>query len=247
MKIAGIIPARYESSRFPGKPLIEIKGKPMIIHTMENAASSPQLAKIIVATDDERIKNTVQNYGGNCILTSKSINSGTARCAAALEQLNEPFDAVINIQGDEPLIHQHHINAIVKSLESQSEIATLAKKISSDNELQNPNIVKVVINTYGKALYFSRFPIPYIRNLSGVVSSQDYVFYKHIGLYGYQTNVLKNIVRLPPSGLEEAEKLEQLRWLDHNYSIHAEITTQESFGIDTPEDLKELEKFMNHF
>lgn len=218
----------------------------MIIHTMENVASSSGLDKIIVATDDERIKKTVEKYGGNCMLTSKALSSGTARCAAVLEQLDETFDAVINIQGDEPFIHQDHIKAVTGLLEKNAEIATLAKKITLDKELQNPNIVKVVINNYGKALYFSRHAIPYIRNRSGAISCQDYNFYKHIGLYGYQTEVLKNIVNLPLSDLEEAEKLEQLRWLDHNYAIYAGITTQESFGIDTPEDIKELEKFLNH-
>ena len=246
MKIAGIIPARYDSSRFPGKPLVEIQGKPMIIHTMENAASSPVLAKVIVATDDERIKTTVEKYGGNCMLSSKSLKSGTARCAAVLKQLNEPFDAVINIQGDEPFIHQEHIKAVGDLLENHAEIATLAKKITADKELQNPNVVKVVINNLGKTLYFSRHPIPYIRNRSTENSWQNYTFYKHIGLYGYQAKVLKNIVNLPLSDLEEAEKLEQLRWLDHNYTIYAGITSEESFGIDTPEDIKELEKFLNH-
>lgn len=246
MKIAGIIPARYDSTRFPGKPLANIQGKPMIIHTMEHTASSPVLDNIIVATDDERIDKTVDEYGGDCLLTSKLLSSGTARCAAVLEQLDESFDAIINIQGDEPFIHLDHIEAVAGLLESHADIATLAKKITSDQELHNPDIVKVVINNRGKALYFSRHPIPYVRHKPDASLSQTYNFYKHIGLYGYQANVLKNIVQLPESALEQAEKLEQLRWLDNDYNIYTEITIQESFGVDKPKDLKDLEKFLNH-
>lgn len=241
MKIAGIIPARYNSSRFPGKPLAEIHGKPMILHTLENVQTSKILDEIFVATDDKRIMNVVNNAGGKCILTAKDLNSGTERCAAALKLMQKSFDAVINIQGDEPFIHPDHIDSVAQLLKKNADIATLAKVIDCEKDINNPNIVKVIINQKKEALYFSRFGIPYLQNSSSE-RSEIIIHYKHIGIYGYKAEVLKKLVHLPVSLLEQSESLEQLRWLDNGYRIITDITDKESIGIDSPEDLKDLEK-----
>ncbi|MCF8330817.1 MAG: 3-deoxy-manno-octulosonate cytidylyltransferase [Bacteroidales bacterium] len=239
MKIAGIIPARYNSTRFPGKPLAEIRGKPMILHTLENVKSSNILNQVLVATDDERIQKVVENSGGKCVLTSHNLNSGTERCAAALELMNESFDAIINIQGDEPFIHHDHIKSVAGLLEKNADIASLAKIIDRNKDIDNPDIVKVIINEKKEALYFSRFGIPYLRKTLDKDSKKT-IHYKHIGIYGYRTDVLNKLVQLPVSWLEQAESLEQLRWLDYGYRIIVDITDKETIGIDSPEDLKDL-------
>ncbi len=244
MRIIGIIPARYASSRFPGKPLANIHGKTMIQHVYEQSTKAKLLHALVVATDDVRIKQVVENFGGTVVMTSTQLPSGTDRCAAALQQLNENYDAVINIQGDEPFISPDQIDCIAKMLLNDGAgIATLRKPITEQASINNPNVVKVVTDVNGKALYFSRSPLPYLRQSDQNHDKWNSLYYKHIGLYGFKTTVLEAITKLPPSVLELAESLEQLRWLENGFTIHTEITETENLSVDTPED---LEKLMNN-
>lgn len=236
----GIIPARYASSRFPGKPLAIINGKSMIQRVYEQSMKSEMLAEVIVATDDESIKNYVNDFTGRAVITSEFHKSGTERCNEVVEKMfkaNRP-DVVVNIQGDEPYINPSQIDKVVSCFEDQNvQIATLAKKISSSEVLFDPNVVKVVFGENKKAIYFSRSPIPYVIGKN----SQDWInnseFYKHIGIYAYQSNILKSICELEPSKLEKAESLEQLRWLENGFSIQVELTDYESYSVDIPEDI----------
>ncbi|MDB5282318.1 MAG: kdsB [Bacteroidota bacterium] len=240
MKIIGIIPSRYASTRFSGKPLVDIGGKTMIRHVYEQASKSKSLSQVIVATDDERIYTEVKNFGGNAIITAATHNNGTERCAEVATTLNA--DVVINIQGDEPFIQPEQID-LLAALFSKSEvqIGTLVKKHVLDEELKNPSRIKVVLNKNMEAIYFSRSVIPYLRESSqySILNTQ---YYKHIGIYGYRINILKELVKLKPSVLELAESLEQLRWLENGYRISCAVTTHDSASIDTPEDLLQLLK-----
>lgn len=241
MKILGIIPARYASTRFPGKPLVDIDGKPMIQRVYEQVKKVSAISDVVVATDDDRIKNVVESFGGKAMMTSANHQSGTDRCSEVVEKMSEKYDVVVNIQGDEPFIHPQQIEKVCSLFSSENvQIGTLVKKIKSNEELINPNVVKAVIGSNNKALYFSRATIPYLRN----VPSSEWVFkntfFKHIGIYAYRTNILKEITLLHQSKLELAESLEQLRWLENGYTIHALETEYESVAIDTPEDLKKL-------
>jgi 3-deoxy-manno-octulosonate cytidylyltransferase (CMP-KDO synthetase) len=241
MKIIGIIPARFASTRFEGKPLVEIDGKSMIQRTYEQAAKCTELTAIWVATDDERIFNHVKNFGGNVIMTADTHPSGTDRIAEALRIVATDVDAVINIQGDEPFIQPAQIEKVAAMLrQPHTQIATLAKQLNRNEDILNPNIVKVVFDANGKALYFSRSPIPYMRGVDPSVWVTHTNFYKHIGLYGYQNSILFEITKLSPSRLELAESLEQLRWLEAGFSIQIGITDLETIGIDTPEDLQKI-------
>jgi 3-deoxy-manno-octulosonate cytidylyltransferase (CMP-KDO synthetase) len=244
MKIAGIIPARYASTRFPGKPLIDIQGKSMIQRVYEQCLKCPQLAVVVVATDDERIFNEVRGFGGQAMMTSASHQSGTDRCGEVikkLEQQGETFDVVINIQGDEPFINPEQISKITFQLEdSKVQIATLVKIIYSHKELFDPNVVKVVLANNGRAIYFSRSTVPYLRGHEQKDWLGEQTFYKHVGIYGYQTEILKRIIALPKGNLEIAESLEQLRWLENGFLVFAEETDIESIAIDTPEDLSKI-------
>jgi 3-deoxy-manno-octulosonate cytidylyltransferase (CMP-KDO synthetase) len=238
MKI-GIIPARFASTRFPGKPLVLIQNKYMIQHVYERAKEA-DLDDVFVATDDERIRKEVENFGGKVIMTNLNHASGTDRCAEAARILNlNDSDFVINIQGDEPFIRKEEINLLSKWFGHQKiQIATLAKPITNFEEFINPNKVKVVITNSNKALYFSRSPIPYTfpsetRNQNPEIRN----FFKHIGIYAYRNEVLQIITQLPLSKLEEIEKLEQLRRLENDFTIHVQICYYESIAIDTPEDL----------
>jgi len=233
MKFLGIIPARYASTRFPGKPLADMEGKPMIQRVYEQVQST--VDELVVATDDERIAKAVQHFSGRVILTSKDHQSGTDRCYEAFLKTGGVFDVVINIQGDEPFIQPTQIE-LLKScfLKTDTQIATLVKPFDSGSDIKNPNTPKVVLNKRNEVLYFSRSVIPYIRD----ESVKWPVFYKHIGLYAYRSEVLKEITALPQSPLEIAESLEQLRWLQNGFSIKAAITDEETIGIDTPEDLE---------
>ena len=228
MKITGIIPARYASSRFPGKPLTLIDGLPMIQHVYEQCKKSSYLNDVIIATDDERIAEAVDQFHGKYIMTSSSHLSGTDRCAEVCSLIET--DAVINIQGDEPRIHPAQIDQVAKLLLNQAPICTLAREIDTINA-QNQNIVKLVQSIQGKALYFSRFPIP-------LNSTEKYL--QHIGIYGYQKDILVKISQLPASSLELSEKLEQLRWLENDFDIFVDITEHENISIDCPEDLNKL-------
>ena len=239
MKVLGVIPARYASTRFPGKPLVDIHGKTMIQRVYEQAMKAKSLSKVIVATDDERIFNHVKFFKGEVMMTSDVHQSGTDRCAEVINQLSsEAFDAVVNIQGDEPFIDPSQIDSVVEVLKKEHfMIATLVKRIYTEGVIHNPNIVKAVFSSEGKALYFSRSPIPYLRNTPVDEWLSKGEFYKHIGLYAYKSSVLKEIALLPPSRLEQLESLEQLRWLENGYAIGIAETDLETIGIDTPEDL----------
>jgi len=243
MKYLGIIPARYESSRFPGKPLVVINGKTMVMRVFEQASKAPSLSGVIVATDDLTIHRHVEKQGGKAVMTSDSHRSGTERCHEAARLLSAvyPADVVVNIQGDEPYIDPQQIEKVISSFSDPSvEIATLAKKITDQAELFNPNVVKVAIGENGRAVYFSRHPVPYVRGSEQASWLTRQSFFKHIGLYAYRLDVLNRIVAMEPAGIEEAESLEQLRWLANGLSIHVEITETESQAVDTPEDLLKL-------
>lgn len=239
MKILGVIPARYASTRFPGKPLTDIGGKTMIQRVYEQCAKTTALSKVVIATDDERIYKHVENFSA-VVMTRSEHPSGTDRCREALEQQQESFDYVINIQGDEPFIDPVQIEILAAELKKGAAIATLAKPIEDETLLHNPNIVKVVTTGDGHALYFSRAPIPFNRNAGSNPWTKSHSYLKHIGLYGYQTDTLKQITKLPVGKLESTESLEQLRWLEHGYRIRVGITSIETIGIDTPEDLEKI-------
>jgi 3-deoxy-manno-octulosonate cytidylyltransferase (CMP-KDO synthetase) len=244
MNVIGVIPARYDSSRFPGKPLVDIGGKSMIQRVYEQCSKSTSLNKLIVATDDQRIADHVKLFGGNVTLTSINHQSGTDRCAEVANNYPE-FDFLINIQGDEPMINPDQIDLLCKCFENpNASIATLVKKISSNEELFNENTPKVILNKNNEAILFSRTAIPFIRGKAKENWIEHYTFYKHIGIYGFKKETLKNLYNLPVSALESAEALEQLRWIENGYRIHTAITDKESQAIDTPQDLEKLLKWI---
>lgn len=240
MKILGIIPSRFASTRFPGKPLVEIEGKSMIQRVYEQAKKATCLSDVIVATDDERIFNHVSSFGGKVIMTSPSHESGTDRCAEVISKLTEKFDVVINIQGDEPFINPKQIDQLCACFnDPQTQIATLIKKINAD-ELFNINKPKVIKSIDDFAIYFSRNPIPFFRGVEKENWLKEHTYYKHIGIYGYTSKTLQKITQLPLSLLEKAEGLEQLRWLENGYKIKVAETNLEANSVDTPDDLKNL-------
>lgn len=246
MKFLGIIPARYASTRFPAKPLAMLGGKTVIQRVYEQVAGI--LDDAYVATDDERIENTVKAFGGKVVMTSVRHKSGTDRCYEAYIRIGGNYDVIVNIQGDEPFIQASQLQAIKACFDTPStQIATLVKPFTADNDfeaLENVNSPKVVLDRNMKALYFSRSIIPYQRNADKKDWLKNHVYYKHIGLYAYRAEVLKEITSLPQSSLELAESLEQLRWLENGYSIKAGITEVETIGIDTPQDLERAERFL---
>lgn len=243
MNVVGIIPARYASTRFPGKPLAMIKGKPMIQRVYEQALKS-RLDAVVVATDDVRIADAVMDFGGQYVMTSPNHRSGTDRCREAVDVLEKPYDAVVNIQGDEPFINPSQINLVIDLIcRTDTCLASLAKRIEDEDELFSPNTVKVVMDREGKALYFSRNPIPYMRNVDREAWLQKGVFYKHIGIYAYKAATLAQIAAMEPTSLERAESLEQLRWLENGLSIHMGITQTENVSIDEPDDIQKAEHF----
>jgi len=247
MKFIGIIPARYASTRFPGKPLADMLGKPMIERVYEQVKDV--LDAVYVATDDERIEKAVKQFGGNAIMTSPNHRSGTDRCYEAYCKIGSGFDVVINIQGDEPFIQPKQIETLKACFESEDvKIATLVKPFDADGDFEstlfNANSPKVVLNKNNEAMYFSRSIIPYIRGKKYDEWLPNHVFYKHIGLYGYRAETLKQITHLPQSTLELAESLEQLRWLENGYKIKVGITDLETIGIDTPADMQRAIEFL---
>lgn len=246
MNIVGIIPARYASSRFPGKPLADIAGKSMIQRVYERCLLSNSLSSAVVATDDDRIADHVKSFGGHVILTSSSHNSGTDRCAEAANHFPDA-DIIINIQGDEPFIQPEQIDLLAGCFKKEgTEIATLIKKIDSYQELFNPNTPKVVVNGAGKALYFSRNTIPFQRDTPESEWLENQVYFKHIGIYGFRVKTLQELTLLPTSSLEKAEALEQLRWLENGYSIQTAETSYQSYGIDSPDDIINALKEFKH-
>ncbi len=245
MNIVGIIPARYGSSRFEGKPLVDIKGMSMIERVYRRCLLAESLEDVLVATDDQRIFDHVVGFGGKAVMTSDSHTSGTERCNEALAILScehaRKIDGVINIQGDEPFIDPIQIDKLANLLQDKEvEIATMMKKISEKTELFNENVVKVVVNRFSKALYFSRNPIPFCRGIAHEHWISTNTFYKHIGIYAYRSDVLAKLVAEPQAPLELAESLEQLRWLSNGYSINVAETETESIAIDTPDDLTKV-------
>lgn len=237
----GIIPARYASSRFPGKPLALLGKKPMIQWVYEGVSSL--LSHLVVATDDHRIKEAVEDFGGRVLMTSPDHRSGTERCSEAYriyrEQQGIPFSHVINIQGDEPLLNHEQLKILMQCASEEGvQIATLIKPLLTKKELDNPNVVKVVVDEAFRALYFSRSPIPYIRDPKKEMTDKDFAFYSHIGLYAFQSDILEQVAGLGPTSLERAESLEQLRWMEHGFRIQTRITLHSSLGVDTPEDLE---------
>lgn len=243
MKFIGIIPARYASSRFPGKPLAMLGGKKVIERVYRQVEQA--LADVCVATDDERIFDAVQNFGGNVVMTSTEHKSGTDRICEAIGKIGGDFDVVINIQGDEPFIQASQIQTVMECFnDPRTQIATLGKKFESLEAAKNPNSPKIVLDHHGYAMYFSRSIIPFIRGKEEEEWLKSYPFLKHIGLYAYRTHVLQEVSKLPQSDLELAESLEQLRWLQNGYRIKVGLTEVETVGIDTPEDLKKAEAFL---
>ena len=241
MKIIAVIPARFASTRFPGKPLVDIQGKPMVQHVYEKAQSLGTFSKVIVATDDVRIEIVVNDFGGLAMITSEDHQSGTDRCGEVISKLKESFDVVVNIQGDEPFIHIEQLEQLISLFKNpNTQIATLKKQLDNIEDVQNVNVVKVVSDNDKRALYFSRSPIPFARGEETKEWLGKHNYYKHIGLYGYRYAVLKELVNLPTSSLESCESLEQLRWLQNGFSIFIAETKHESIGIDTPEDLERL-------
>lgn len=241
MKYTAIIPARYASSRFPGKPLALIGGRPMIQHVYEQALACKQLSQVVVATDDERIAACVRGFGGEVFMTSDQHPSGTDRVAEVAAQLIDT-DVVINIQGDEPFVQPEQLEQLCSMFgEAAVQIATLAHPIKEEQFVHDPNVVKVVFSDHGRALYFSRSPIPFLRGKKDGKWVDEQQHYQHLGLYAYRRDVLLQLTELSPSSLEQSESLEQLRWLQSDYAIYLGVTPHKSLGIDTPADLERAE------
>lgn len=242
--VLGVIPARFASTRFPGKPLVEIEGKSMIQRVYEQARLAEMVQQLVVATDDERIFHHVQDFGGTVVMTDPGHPSGTDRCAEVAQHYPEAR-LVLNIQGDEPFLQPAQINLLAATLlhQDQFPIATLAKRIESADDLHSPHVVKVVFSQEnGTALYFSRHPVPFVRGIPREDWLLHQAFYKHIGLYAFRREALMQIAQLAPTPLEKAESLEQLRWLEHGLTIAIGLTQLETTGIDTPDDLERLAK-----
>ena len=247
MKFIAIIPARYSSSRFPGKPLAMLGGKLVIQRVVEQVAKV--LNDVFVATDDKRIFDAVENFGGHAIMTRSDHKSGTDRVAEAYKNIGKNFDVVINVQGDEPFIHKEQISDLIGCFEKEdTDIATIVKPYAPNenlNALLNPNTPKVVISKDKKALYFSRSVIPYLRGVEQKDWLASHTYYKHIGIYGFRSKVLEEITLLPQGSLEKAESLEQLRWLENGYNIRVAVNNFETVGIDTKEDLERAELYIS--
>ena len=247
MKFIAIIPARYASTRFPGKPLAVLGGKPVIQRVYEQVAGV--LDDAVVATDDERIRDAVRAFGGRVEMTSPDHRSGTDRCREAYDRLGVEYDVVVNVQGDEPFIQSSQLEAVKRCFDDPAtDIATLVKPFTEVDglaALENPNSPKVVLDAQSRAIYFSRSVIPYLRGVERAEWLARHTFYKHIGLYAFRTDVLRAVTALPQSALEKAESLEQLRWLENGYKIGVGISEVETIGIDTPEDLEKAERFLD--
>ncbi len=243
--ILGIIPARYSSSRFPGKPLVDIQGKSMIQRVYEQAKNSKSLAKVIVATDDERIEKHVKNFGGECVMTNVNHVSGTDRCFEALTKAGGNYKYVVNIQGDEPFIDPSQINLLTDTLiDGSSELATLVIPVDSHELLFNDGEVKVVVNNKMEALYFSRSVIPHIKGIEQKDWHTHFNYYRHVGMYAYRSDLLEELTKLKPSNLEKVESLEQLRWIENGFKIKVAITMHDSHCIDTPKDVERVLKML---
>lgn len=246
-RILGVIPARYASSRLPGKPLVDIGGKSMVQRVVEQARRSSRLAAVVVATDDQRIMDHVRDFGGEAVLTSAAHPSGTDRCREALGMLGGTwFHGVVNIQGDEPFIVPEQIDELCDVLTQPGvEIATLAQVVTDDHDLDDPGEVLITVDERMNALYFSRATIPFLRNPAAGPRHAQFRYLKHVGLYAYSTEALVRIVELPPSALELAESLEQLRWLEHGVPVRIGLSSHSSFCVDTREDLERARQMVS--
>lgn len=243
MKFIGIIPARYASTRFPGKPLALLGGKPVIQHVYEKVAAVLEAA--YVATDDERIYDVVKSFGGQVVMTRTDHKSGTDRIEEAIENIGGEWDVVVNVQGDEPFVAKNQLDTICHCFDDPTtQIATLGKPFESMEAVQNPNSPKIVVDNMGFAMYFSRSVIPYVRGKEMSSWLTHYPFLKHLGIYAYRKDVLRQVTQLPQSSLEIAESLEQLRWLQNGFKIKVGTTDVETVGIDTPQDLDRAEEFL---
>lgn len=243
MKFIGIIPARYASTRFPGKPLALLGGKPVIQHVYEKVAAVLEAA--YVATDDERIYDVVKSFGGQVVMTRTDHKSGTDRIEEAIEKIGGEWDVVVNVQGDEPFVAKSQLDTICHCFDDPTtQIATLGKPFESMEAVQNPNSPKIVVDNMGFAMYFSRSVIPYVRGKEKSSWLIHYPFLKHLGIYAYRKDVLRQVTQLPQSSLEIAESLEQLRWLQNGFKIKVGTTDVETVGIDTPQDLERAEEFL---
>lgn len=243
MKFIGIIPARYASTRFPGKPLALLGGKPVIQHVYEKVAAVLEAA--YVATDDERIYDVVKSFGGQVVMTRTDHKSGTDRIEEAIEKIGGEWDVVVNVQGDEPFVAKSQLDTICHCFDDPTtQIATLGKPFENMEAVQNPNSPKIVVDNMGFAMYFSRSVIPYVRGKEKSSWLTHYPFLKHLGIYAYRKDVLRQVTQLPQSSLEIAESLEQLRWLQNGFKIKVGTTDVETVGIDTPQDLERAEEFL---
>ena len=244
MKFIAVIPARFASTRFPGKPLAVLGGKTVIQRVYEQAVSV--LPEAYVATDDERIFQAVEAFGGRAVMTRADHKSGTDRIEEAVEKIATDADVIINIQGDEPFIQPSQIETLIQLFDDPAtQIGTLGKRFETIDAVRNPNSPKIVTDRRGFALYFSRSPIPFVRGKERSEWLANYPFLKHLGIYAYRREVLREVTQLPQGNLEKAESLEQLRWLENGYRIRVGLTDVETVGIDTPEDLKRAEEFLN--
>lgn len=246
MRYIAIIPARYASTRFPAKPLAILGGKPVIQRVYEQVAGV--MDETVVATDDSRIYRAVTDFGGRAEMTSTDHRSGTDRCWEAYCKHGGDYDIVVNVQGDEPFIQRSQLEAIKRCFDNPAtDIATLVKPFSAEDglaALENPNSPKVVLDKEGRAIYFSRSVIPYLRGVDKSEWLSKHTFYKHIGIYAFRTDILRQVTSLPKSTLEKAESLEQLRWIENGYRIGVGISDIETIGIDTPDDLVRAEQFL---
>jgi 3-deoxy-manno-octulosonate cytidylyltransferase (CMP-KDO synthetase) len=245
MSIIGIIPARFASTRFPGKPLAQIKGKSMIQRVYEQTHKSKLLDEIIIATDDERIATHAKSFNAKTILTGAEHPSGTDRCFEAYKLNGKKFDYVINVQGDEPFLDPAQIDSLAEVCDGKTEIATQMIKCTSHQVLFDLGEVKIVLNTNNEALYFSRNVIPFIKNVDEKKWHTHFNYFRHVGMYAYRVDILEAVTKLKPSSLEKAESLEQLRWLEHGYKIKCAETTFDSHCVDTPEDIEKVIRLMN--
>jgi len=243
--ILGIIPARYASTRFPGKPLIDILGKSMIQRVYEQAKKSTMLTDVYVATDDERIYKHVEEFGGKAVYTKEEHPSGTDRCFEALQTIGKNYDYIINIQGDEPFIDPSQIDLLCNVCDGNTELATLMIPVDSHEVLFDMGEVKITLNQNMEALYFSRMVIPFIKGKPQEEWHKHHNYFRHVGMYAYRKDVLEKVTQLKPSSLEIAESLEQLRWLENGFKVKCAITQFDSHCIDTPEDIEKVIRLMN--
>ncbi|MCF8254095.1 MAG: 3-deoxy-manno-octulosonate cytidylyltransferase [Bacteroidia bacterium] len=240
MKIIGIIPARFASTRFPGKPLIEINGKTMLQRVYEQTMQAKQLSEVLIATDDEKIAQHAQSFGAKVVLTKADHPSGTDRCYEAYVNFGETFDYVVNIQGDEPFLDPQQIDELAAICDGKTELATQMIAVDNESVLFDQGEVKIVMNQNKEALYFSRMVIPFIKNVPQEDWHKHHPYFRHVGMYAYRTDILEALTKLPPSSLENAESLEQLRWLENGFKIKLVQTEFDSHCIDTPDDIEKV-------